>query len=132
MGLYAGVHELLRIIADAGVSLAVATGKSQVGLARALKVTGLENRFAATRCADQTHPKPHPAMLQALMQQLRSVPQRTLMVGDTTHDLAMARAAGTLAVGMTHGAHTVDELRAMAPAALVHSLPELQQWLLRN
>ncbi len=132
LGLYAGAHELLKAIADSGVGLAVATGKSRLGLVRALKATGLESRFAATRCADQTHSKPHPAMLQELMQELQTTPERTLMVGDTTHDLTMARAAGTPAVGITHGAHTVDQLRALAPAALVNSLPELEQWLLRD
>lgn len=130
LDLYAGALELLTALGSAQVQLAVATGKSTQGLARALQETGLGTHFAALRCADQTQPKPHPAMLQELMHELGSTPQRTLMVGDTTHDLAMALAAGTAAVAVTHGAHGVDQLRALAPAALLNSLPELQQWLL--
>lgn len=132
LGLYAGALELLEAIAAADVKLAVATGKSRLGLARALEATGLTSCFAATRCADQTHPKPHPAMLLELMQELGSTPTRTLMVGDTTHDLGMAQAAATRAVAVTHGAHTVEQLGAYQPVALVHSLPELQQWLMRR
>lgn len=130
LDLYSGALELLSALGSAQVRLAVATGKSTEGLARALRATGLRDHFAALRCADQTHPKPHPAMLQELMHELGSTPQRTLMVGDTTHDLAMAIAAGTSAVALTHGAHGVDQLRALAPAALLNSLPELQQWLM--
>ena len=132
LGLYAGAQDLLKAIGQAGVTLAVATGKSRLGLARALKTTGLEGYFAGTRCADQTHPKPHPAMLLELMQELGSTPERTLMVGDTTHDLGMAQAAATAAVALTHGAHTAEQLRAFAPLTLVHSLPELQQWLMHR
>lgn len=130
LDLYAGALELLCALGQARVRLAVATGKSTTGLARALQATGLTEHFAALRCADQTQPKPHPAMLQELMHELGSTPQRTLMVGDTTHDLAMALAAGTSAVAVTHGAHGVEQLRALAPVALFNSLPELQQWLL--
>jgi phosphoglycolate phosphatase len=99
-------------------------------LARALEAARLQSIFAATRCADQTHSKPHPAMLLELTDELRVQPERTLMIGDTTHDLQMAAAARTHAVGITHGAHSVDALRAAAPLALFDSLPELHAWLM--
>jgi phosphoglycolate phosphatase len=107
----------------------VATGKSHVGLMRAFGYTGMAGVFAATRCADQTHPKPHPAMLLELADQLLVEPERTLMIGDTTHDLQMAAAAGAGAVGVTYGAHPREQLAACAPLALVDSIAELRACL---
>ena len=128
--LYDGARELLVAIADAGVRLGVATGKTHAGLTRALNATGLDKVFAATRCADQTEPKPHPAMLLELMHELRVPADRMLMIGDTTHDLAMAASAGAHAVAVTHGAHPREKLAALAPLALIDSLDELRQWLI--
>lgn len=130
--LFAGARELIVDLRDAGVLLAIATGKSQRGLQRALAATGLAGDFVATRCADQTHPKPHPAMLLELTDELAVAPERTLMVGDTTHDLQMAAAAKTAAVGMTQGAHPYEQLADCRPLALFDSLPQLRRWLLPN
>ena len=130
LALFDGAQALLDAVGGAGVRLAVATGKTRVGLQRALRTAGFEGYFAATRCADQTEPKPHPAMLLELMNELDVKPDRTLMVGDTTHDLAMAAAAGAAAVGLTHGAHTREQLQRFFPLALIDSLPDLQSWLL--
>ena len=113
-----------------GVKLAVATGKSRVGLDRALANTGLAPVFDATRCADETFSKPHPAMLLELMDVLDVQADRVLMIGDTSHDLRMAANAGVDAVAVTYGAHSPDELRACAPAAVVSSVAELRDWLL--
>ncbi len=115
-----------------GHQLAVATGKSRVGLDRALKASGLGPMFAATRCADETFSKPHPQMLLDLMDTLMTDPERTLMIGDTTHDTQMAANAGTRAVAVTYGAHPREELAAAGPHALVESVAELGQWLLRH
>lgn len=128
--LFDGARELIAALGTRGTQLAIATGKSRAGLARALDAARLHGVFAATRCADQTHPKPHPAMLLELTDELMVAPERTLMVGDTTHDLQMAAAARTHAVGVTHGAHPVEQLRALAPLALFDSLIELHAWLL--
>ena len=128
--LFPGARELIAELRDAGVRLAIATGKSQRGLQRALASTGLGGEFAATRCADQTHPKPHPAMLLELTDELMVAPQRTLMVGDTTHDLQMAEAARAAAVGLTQGAHPHEQLAACRPLALFDTLPQLHQWLM--
>lgn len=130
--LFPDTRELLMALRQAGHTLAVATGKSSAGLNRALAQTRLREIFAATRCADQTEPKPHPAMLLELMAELGTEPARTLMIGDTTHDLEMARAAGVSAVGVTHGAHPRSDLARCAHLALVGSTAELAQWLKSN
>ncbi len=130
--LFPGARELIDELREAGVLLAIATGKSQRGLQRALVSAGLGTEFAATRCADQTHPKPHPAMLLELADELMVAPQRTLMVGDTTHDLQMAEAANAAAVGLTQGAHPYEQLAACRPLALFDSLTQLHQWLMPN
>lgn len=128
--LFPGARELIAELRQAGVLLAIATGKSQHGLQRALASAGIGGEFAATRCADQTHPKPHPAMLLELADELMVTPQRTLMVGDTTHDLQMAVAANAAAVGLTQGAHPYEQLAACRPLALFDTLTQLHQWLM--
>jgi phosphoglycolate phosphatase len=127
--LFAGVGELLRGLDGAGIPLAVATGKSRVGLNRALVQTGLGPRFLATRCADEGAPKPDPWMLRDLGETLRTDPARILMIGDTVHDVGMAHAAGAASVAVTYGAHDPDALRASRPGALIESVPRLADWL---
>jgi len=130
LSLFPGARELIAGLQEAGVLLAIATGKSQRGLQRALADAGLTAQFAATRCADQTHPKPHPAMLLELAGELMVAPRRMLMVGDTTHDLQMAAAADAAAVGLTQGAHPHEQLAACRPLALFDSLTQLHRWLM--
>lgn len=126
--LFAGAREtILRLHAE-GYFLAVATGKSKLGLERALKSSELAEYFHATRTADQTFSKPHPAMLLEIMEELGVEPARTLMVGDTTHDLHMAANAGVDAVAMTQGAHPVQELQALGPLALFDDFAGLSEW----
>lgn len=129
MRLFPGVPELLEALHARGHRLAVATGKSRRGLERALDATGLRTFFAASRCADESTPKPHPAMLRELLQALATAPGGALMVGDTSHDLQMASAAGVDAVAVCYGAHGEDGLRALQPRACVASVAELGQWL---
>ena len=128
--LFDGARELIDSLRARDIVLAIATGKSRAGLARALEATSMHGVFAATRCADQTHSKPHPAMLLELTDELMIDPERTLMIGDTTHDLQMATAARVHAVGVTHGAHSAHDLATMAPLALFDSLRELHRWLM--
>ena len=130
LALFEGARELIEALHASGVPLAIATGKSSHGLARAMKTTGMTAFFASTRCADQTLPKPHPAMLLELSDEFGVETNRMLMIGDTTHDLQMAAAARTEAVGVTYGAHPRDQLAALQPMALVDSVAELRQWLL--
>lgn len=128
--LFAGTREFVHALRASGARLAVATGKSQAGLARALATTGLADSFVATRCADQTHPKPHPAMLLELSAELDVGTNRMLMIGDTTHDLQMAQAAGVAAIGVTYGAHPRDQLAALRPLALADTMAELHALVL--
>ncbi|MFN3751752.1 MAG: HAD-IA family hydrolase [Thiobacillus sp.] len=130
--LFAGVPEGLGELHAGGFTLAVATGKSRVGLARALAASGLGPRFAATRCADQTHSKPHPAMVLELIDELGADPARTLVIGDTSHDLLMASSAGVASLGVTYGAHEAADLRPHAPLALLDSFTEVRAWLAAN
>ena len=132
MALFPGVNELLRDLREAGYLLAVATGKSRRGLDRALAACKLQSFFISSRCADETNPKPHPAMLNELMDELSHKPQELLMIGDTSHDLDMASSAGVDAVAVTYGAHAEDVLRARSPKGLVTSIPELDAWLTAN
>lgn len=127
--LFAGVEVLLDDLADAGYFLAVATGKSRVGLDRALGVTGLGRRFQSSRCADECHSKPHPQMLLELMEEFDVAPEATLMIGDTTHDLQMARNAGAYAVAVAYGAHSREALEKECPAYCANTVDELARWL---
>jgi phosphoglycolate phosphatase len=132
LSLFSGVGELVRELAAADHLLGVATGKSRQGLGRALAQSGLEPYFHATRCADECHSKPHPQMLEELMDELGVRPEATLMIGDTTHDLQMARNAGVPALAVTYGAHGRDQLAAADPIDCVASVAELTAWLRAN
>lgn len=132
MGPFPGVRELLAQLAARGHLLAIATGKSRRGLDRALAASGLGPLFAASRCGDETRPKPHPAMLLELLQALAVPADRALMIGDTSHDLGMAQGAGVDAVAVTYGAHPVQALEALGPRGCVASVAELAQWLEAN
>ena len=130
--LFAGVADGIRELHAAGFQLAVATGKSRVGLERALEASGLGTWFAGTRCADQTHSKPHPAMVLELIAEFDADPARTLVIGDTSHDLLMAANAGVASLGVTYGAHEAGDLHPHAPLALMDSFAEVYAWLSAN
>jgi phosphoglycolate phosphatase len=130
--LFEGAAEMLAELHRSGHQLAVATGKSRRGLDRALQTTTIAHYFHATRCADEGNPKPHPEMLQWLMQQLGVSAERTLMIGDTTHDMQMARAAGVARVAVAHGAHEACELLTYEPLACLDDCAALREWLTHN
>jgi phosphoglycolate phosphatase len=130
--LFEGIRELLVELDGCGVALAVATGKSRRGLARAFDQTGLGAFFESSRCADETHPKPHPAMLLELAEELSVAAERIVMIGDTTHDLEMAAAANSAGIGVTYGAHPREQLAACEPLALAADVGELRRWLQAN
>lgn len=131
MPLFAGMRELLQRLSRTR-TLAIATGKSRRGLERALDATGVRELFSASRCADETSPKPHPAMLMELMQELAAEASTVLMIGDTSHDMEMARAAGVDGVAVTYGAHPERELAACGPRGCVASVDALERWLSEN
>jgi phosphoglycolate phosphatase len=132
LSLFPGVAELLAELKQRGHRLAVATGKPRRGLDRALEASGIGPLFAATRCGDETQPKPDPAMLLELLRELEIDRQSGLMIGDTSHDLQMARSAGVDAVAVSYGAHPGETLHMLAPRACVASIEELRQWLTAN
>src|SRR5690606_22883708 len=101
-------------------------------LSRALDATGLFSLFDATRCADETFSKPHPAMLQELTRELGQDLGRTVMIGDTTHDLQMAQNAGAAGIGVHYGAHPAHELQALRPVYCADTVTQLHAWLKGN
>jgi phosphoglycolate phosphatase len=131
MRLFAGMPELLEELARSR-ALAIATGKSRRGLERSLDATGVRRLFAASRCADETTPKPHPAMLLELMRELHIEADGVLVIGDTSHDMEMARAAGVDGLAVAYGAHPEHELRSCAPRGCVASVAALGLWLSEN
>jgi phosphoglycolate phosphatase len=130
--LFDGVHEMLAELDARGFQLGIATGKSRRGLTRVLAQHGIAHRFGVSRCADEGFPKPHPDMLLALMDQAAVGPETTLMIGDTTHDLQLARNAGVASLAVAYGAHPPEGLAQMQPLATVHSIAELRAWLATN
>lgn len=127
--LFDGAREMLQELSDDGYLLAVATGKSRRGLDRALTDSGLMSLFHTTRCADEGFAKPHPGMLIAVMDRLATPAEATLMIGDTTHDLEMAQAAGVAAVALTQGAHQRAALARCQPLLMADNLKMFRDWL---
>jgi phosphoglycolate phosphatase len=128
--LFPGVLAMLDDLRDRQHFLTVATGKSRWGLNQALGDVKLKNLFHASRTADETAGKPNARMLFELMAELGVPPERTLMVGDTTHDLQMAVNAGCASVGVSYGAHDAGALQALNPLFVAHSAVQLHQWML--
>ena len=126
---FPGAIETIQKLHEAGFLLAVATGKSRRGLNRDFQETGLGQYFHASRCADECFSKPHPGMLLELIEELHVNTDKTLMIGDTTHDLQMAQSAGVASLAVSYGAHSKEKLLAMSPLACVNDTLELQQWL---
>jgi phosphoglycolate phosphatase len=132
ISLFDGVLPMLAQLKSNQHLLAVATGKSRHGLDDALHTAELKGVFDGSRTADETAGKPHPRMLQELAAEFGVAPARTLMIGDTTHDLQMALNAGCASVGVSYGAHEPDAFHALHPLFIAHSVPELHQWLAGN
>lgn len=127
--LFDGVVEALQRYREAGYFLAVATGKSRNGLDRALDVSGLRALFDITRCADETFSKPHPEMLLQIMDVLGVNAAEVLMVGDTSHDMELARNAGVAAAAVSYGAHPRSVLESFSPLLVADSFKEFDSWL---
>ena len=132
LSLFDGVLPLLMALKERGYLLAVATGKSRQGLDEVLQTVELKSVFDASRTADKTAGKPDPKMLHELMAELGCAPDRTLMVGDTTHDLQMALNAGCPSLGVSYGAHEPDAFASLKPLHIAHSVQDMHDWLLQN
>jgi len=126
--LYEGAAETLDRLRAEGWKIAMATGKSRNGVETVLRTHGWADLFDSTHCADDGPSKPDPAMLLAAMAALGAHPWQTIMVGDTTHDMRMARAAGVYAQGVSWGFHTADEV-ATAADHVAHDFATLNRQL---
>ncbi len=132
LSLFEGVLPMLDELKERHHWLAVATGKSRRGLDEVLHLVQLKGVFDGSRTADETAGKPHPLMLQELMREFGTGPDRMLMIGDTTHDLQMALNAGCAAVGVSYGAHPPEDFGSLKPLFVADSVRGLHDWLLRN
>jgi len=132
LSMFPGTLEMLQALKTRQHWLAVATGKGRRGLDEALAHAQLKGLFNATRTADETASKPDPRMLNELMREFGTEPGRTLMIGDTTHDLQLARNAGTPRVAVSYGAHDHEAFAEFEPLTIAHSTRELHDWLLQN
>lgn len=130
INLFEGVLPLLAALKARGHLLVVATGKSRRGLNEALATSTLAGTFDASRTADQTAGKPDPLMLHELMAEFDVPSERTLMIGDTTHDLQMALNAGCASVGVSYGAHEPEAFVELKPLMVAHTVAQLRDWLL--
>lgn len=110
--LFDGIAEAIAALDADGWPLGVATGKSDRGLDFCLTHHGIADRFVTLQTADRHPSKPHPAMLLQAMADAGADPASTAMIGDTSYDIAMAKAAGVLAIGVGWGYHSAEELFA--------------------
>lgn len=122
---FPGVYQMLTRLKTAGYRMAVATGKTREGLNKALAATATEALFDITRCADETASKPNPLMLHEIMHHTGTPPAKTLMVGDSIHDLQMALNANIASIGVICGANSEESLRIYDPLLCLQQPAEL-------
>ncbi len=127
--LFPGVEDMLAELNEQGHFLAVATGKGRRGLDRVLEETNTGQYFHITRCADESFSKPHPQMLQEIMDSLGVETNDTLMIGDTEYDLQMANNAGVPSLAVSYGVHDLARLLNCGPLDCVDDIPALRNWL---
>lgn len=118
--LYDGIQDLIETLDADGWLLGVATGKSDRGLGLCLDHHGLSKRFVTLQTADRHPSKPHPSMIEQALAEAGAAPETSLMIGDTSYDMAMARAAGVTAIGVAWGYHEADELLAAGAHHVAH------------
>lgn len=123
--LFDGIPETLERLLDTGWLLGVATGKSDRGLALCLEGHDLFRHFITLQTADRHPSKPHPSMIEAAMAEAGAAPETTAMIGDTSYDMLMARAAGAHAVGVSWGYHEIGELTVAGAGYVAHHATEL-------
>lgn len=110
--LYEGIVGTLDRLEADGWLLGVATGKSDRGLRLVLEHHGLFDRFVTLQTADRHPSKPHPSMIEQAMAEAGADALSTVMIGDTSYDIAMAHNAGVRAIGVAWGYHEPAELLA--------------------
>lgn len=129
-GLFTDVRQMLEQLSDKGFMLAIATGKARRGLEPVLTETGLKSLFHGSRCADETRSKPHPQMLEELLDEFGVTVDEAIMVGDTEFDMLMAKSLGMDALAVSYGVHDKADIVKHEPLSCVDSVNELSQWLL--
>ncbi len=130
--LFAGIADTIKTLSHRGYKLAVATGKGRRGLNNALQNTGLGQYFQGTRTVDECFSKPHPQMLDELMDDMVVMPERCVMIGDTSYDLQMAENAGVKSIGVTYGAQKAAQWENLNPIAQFDDSSALCEWLLQH
>lgn len=130
--LFDGVVDMLDDLRSRGYTLAIATGKSRPGLNHSLDAHKLSHYFSATRCAGENRSKPHPEMLLGILNDVGTRAEHALMIGDSEHDLLMAKNAGVSAIAVTHGVHKADVLLTHRPLACFDEITELSDFLSHN
>ncbi len=130
--LYDGIRETLHALHDADWMLAVATGKSHRGLTATLATNGLAKLFTSLQTADGHPSKPHPAMLEAALVECGAAPADAVMIGDTSFDIEMAKAAGATPIGVAWGYHEPEELLRAGAVAVAQSPAQLTEILLER
>ena len=129
-GLFSDVKMMLAQLIDKGFMLAIATGKARRGLDRVLQETELVDFFHGSRCADETRSKPHPQMLEELLDEFGVFCEEAIMVGDTEYDMLMARSIGMDALAVSYGVHDKKSLLKHEPVSCLDNITELSDWLL--
>jgi len=129
MPLFPGVTQGLTQLTQQGYLLAIATGKARRGLDRVLDETGMRHLFVSSRCADEAFSKPHPQMLEDILDQTGVEAGRTLMVGDTVYDMEMARSAKVAGLAVSYGVHARERLLDCGALACLDSFPEVCAWV---
>jgi len=123
--LYPGTREALDALDGAGYLLGIATGKAMRGLSAVLERHNLAGRFVTLQTADRGPGKPHPDMLLRAMAETGAEPRHTIMIGDTTFDMLMARYARTAAIGVGWGYHAVEDLRGAGAQMVIERFADL-------
>ena len=130
--LFSGIAETIAGIARKSCKQAVATGKGRRGLNAALQQSGLAKYFGGTKTVDECFSKPHPQMLDELMDELVVMPERTLMIGDSQYDMQMGKNAGVITAAVTYGSQTATHLQQYSPNHMFHDVTTLSAWLLES
>ncbi|MBL4691978.1 MAG: HAD-IA family hydrolase [Magnetovibrio sp.] len=128
--LFSGVFEVLKSLDAKNWLLGVATGKSHRGMKRTLDHHGLMDMFVTHQNADTAHGKPHPDMMLKALSETGAEPAFSVMIGDTTFDVEMAKNAGVRVIGVDWGYHDADELMDAGAFKVVKTSEELLSSLL--
>jgi len=127
--LFEGVVEGLKCLNEAGAFVAVATGKSRLGLQRILDEYDFHEHFVVTKCADETRSKPHPQMIHEILEYTAIDPINSIMIGDTSFDMQMAKSANVDGLGVTYGVHSQAEIKQAGALDVAHSFNDVITWL---